>query len=45
MAQGVGLCHRGYLLKRLQTERTAGGRQQDFLYRVLVLADKTLEDG
>ena len=45
MFQSISLRHVGYLLHRLQTERTAGSRQQDLFYRVHVLAHKTLEDG
>ena len=45
MAQGISLGHMGYLLHRLQTERTTRGRQQDLLDRVLIFTDETLEDG
>ena len=45
VAQGVSLGHMGNLLHRLQTERTARGRQQDLLDGVLILTDETLEDG
>ena len=39
MFQGIGFCDVGNLLHCLQTERTARGCQQDFLYGVLVFAD------
>ena len=45
MFQGIGLGDVGNLLHRLQTEGASAGCQQNLLYRILVFAHKTLEDG
>ena len=43
--QRISLRHMGYLVHRLQAEGTTRGRQQNLFNAVLILADKTLEDG
>ena len=44
MAQGIGLCHMGNLVHRLQTEGAARGCEQNLLNGILVFAYQRLED-
>ena len=45
MLQGICLCDVGYLIHRLQAERTTRCRQQYLFNLIVTLAHDTLEDG